>query len=59
MVRCPNCKCEESKVVYTRHFPDEVRRRRVCDFCKYRFTTVERLRNGENEGAICGIDSTA
>ncbi len=44
MVRCPNCKCEESKVVYTRHFPDEVRRGRVCDFCKYRFTTVERLR---------------
>lgn len=43
-MRCPNCGCDDSKVIDSR--PSEsheaIRRRRVCTACGCRFTTYER-----------------
>ena len=43
-MRCPNCGCEESKVVDSRPSEgnDAIRRRRECSRCGFRFTTYER-----------------
>ena len=40
-MRCPECGCEESKVIDSRPTDNKVRRRRECEGCGYRFTTYE------------------
>ena len=44
-MRCPVCNCKEVSVVDTRSAEDEwsVRRRRECDKCNYRFSTIEEM----------------
>jgi transcriptional repressor NrdR len=44
-MRCPVCNFKEVSVVDTRSAEDEwsVRRRRECDKCKYRFSTIEEM----------------
>lgn len=60
-MRCPVCNHKEVSVVDTRSVEDDwsVRRRRECDRCHYRFSTVEEMelldiivvkRNGVREG---------
>lgn len=40
-MKCPECSCEESKVIDSRPSDNKVRRRRECIQCGYRFTTYE------------------
>jgi transcriptional repressor NrdR len=40
-MKCPECNCEDSKVIDSRPTENKVRRRRVCIQCGYRFTTYE------------------
>ena len=42
-MKCPNCTEPESKVIDSRSLGDEIRRRRECIHCQFRFTTYERL----------------
>ncbi len=42
-MRCPYCQSEKSSVIDTSHdSKGGVRRRRECDICQQRFTTIER-----------------
>lgn len=40
-MKCPECGCEESKVIDSRPTENKVRRRRECMDCGFRFTTYE------------------
>lgn len=40
-MKCPECGCEESKVIDSRPTENKVRRRRECIKCSTRFTTYE------------------
>ncbi len=40
-MKCPECGCEESKVIDSRPTENKVRRRRECISCGFRFTTYE------------------
>lgn len=40
-MKCPECSCEESKVIDSRPTENKVRRRRECIQCGFRFTTYE------------------
>ena len=40
-MKCPECGCEESKVIDSRPTDNKVRRRRECIKCGTRFTTYE------------------
>lgn len=40
-MKCPECNCEDSKVIDSRPTENKVRRRRECIQCGYRFTTYE------------------
>jgi transcriptional repressor NrdR len=40
-MKCPECGCEESKVIDSRPTENKVRRRRECISCGHRFTTYE------------------
>ena len=40
-MKCPECACEESKVIDSRPTENKVRRRRECIQCGARFTTYE------------------
>jgi len=40
-MKCPECNCEDSKVIDSRPTENKVRRRRECIKCGYRFTTYE------------------
>ncbi|MDE6733523.1 MAG: transcriptional regulator NrdR [Oscillospiraceae bacterium] len=40
-MKCPECGCEESKVIDSRPTENKVRRRRECIKCATRFTTYE------------------
>lgn len=40
-MKCPECGCEESKVIDSRPTDNKVRRRRECIKCATRFTTYE------------------
>lgn len=40
-MKCPECGCEESKVIDSRPTENKVRRRRECIQCGMRFTTYE------------------
>lgn len=44
-MRCPKCKHDDTKVVDSRETTDgaEIRRRRECDQCGFRFTTFEQI----------------
>ena len=44
---CPKCKHTETQVLDSRdtHEQKEIRRRRQCEKCHYRFTTFERVEN--------------
>jgi len=42
-MKCPNCTEPESKVIDSRSLGEEIRRRRECIQCQFRFTTYERL----------------
>jgi len=42
-MRCPKCHSETSSVVETRSETEQIRRRRECDRCQFRFTTYERI----------------
>lgn len=41
VMKCPECGCEESKVIDSRPTENKVRRRRECINCGSRFTTYE------------------
>lgn len=45
-MRCPSCGCEESRVIKTRHTRGEIKRRRACMACGFRWTTVEKNAHG-------------
>ncbi len=40
-MKCPNCGKSKQKVLETREKEDEIRRRRECLSCQFRFTTSE------------------
>lgn len=40
-MQCPKCGSESLSVIDSRHTGNEIRRRRECVECKYRFTTYE------------------
>lgn len=42
-MKCPNCGQNQHRVLETRDREQEIRRRRECHSCKFRFTTVEAL----------------
>lgn len=42
-MRCPACHHEDSRVVDSRESGDGIRRRRACQACGHRFSTVERI----------------
>lgn len=44
-MKCPKCKFDDTKVVDSRETNDgsEIRRRRECDKCNFRFTTFEQI----------------
>lgn len=44
-MRCPKCKYDDTKVVDSRETTDgsEIRRRRECEKCDFRFTTFEQI----------------
>jgi transcriptional repressor NrdR len=46
-MNCPYCKTNDTEVVETRVAEDgsNIRRRRLCEKCKKRFTTYERIEN--------------
>ena len=45
-MKCPHCGYEDSKVTDSRNVDDNVRRRRECLGCGFRFTTYERIQTG-------------
>jgi len=42
-MKCPNCGQNEHRVLETRDRDQEIRRRRECHSCKFRFTTIETM----------------
>jgi len=42
-MRCPKCECERSSVIDSRNDGNQIRRRRECQSCGYRFSTYERI----------------
>lgn len=44
-MRCPKCKHEDTKVIDSRETTDgaQIRRRRACEKCEFRFTTFEQV----------------
>lgn len=44
-MKCSRCQCDDTKVIESRDASDgqSIRRRRMCNACKYRFTTYERV----------------
>ena len=40
---CPKCQSRDTQVLESRDCPEGLRRRRVCQACKQRFTTYERV----------------
>lgn len=48
-MRCPQCQCQEDKVVDSRSTKEGrgVRRRRECTSCGHRFTTIEEIIHAE------------
>ena len=48
-MRCPNCGCQEDKVVDSRASREgaTIRRRRECNGCQHRFTTYEEIERAD------------
>ncbi|MGC8699644.1 MAG: transcriptional regulator NrdR [Candidatus Micrarchaeia archaeon] len=48
-MRCPYCNSPNTKVIDSRYVPadNSIRRRRICNACKRRFTTYERVYKAE------------
>lgn len=42
-MKCPACQHEDTRVIDSRDVADNIRRRRSCQACGYRFSTVERI----------------
>ncbi|MEN0061513.1 MAG: transcriptional regulator NrdR [Myxococcota bacterium] len=42
-MRCPACQHDESRVIDSRTIRDAIRRRRSCQACGHRFSTLERV----------------
>lgn len=42
-MQCPKCNSKAIRVADSRPEPKLVRRRRVCESCNHRFSTIERL----------------
>lgn len=42
-MQCPKCNSKDIRVLDSRPEPKLVRRRRSCNFCNHRFSTIERL----------------
>lgn len=42
-MRCPKCDCDRSSVIDSRSDGSQIRRRRECQECNYRFSTFERI----------------
>lgn len=42
-MKCPACQHEDSRVIDSRDVGDNIRRRRSCQACGYRFSTIERI----------------
>lgn len=42
-MRCPKCNSENTSVIDSRADNNEIRRRRECQACEFRFTTYERV----------------
>lgn len=40
-MKCPECGCDESRVIDSRPTENKIRRRRECVKCNFRFTTYE------------------
>lgn len=40
-MKCPECGCDESRVIDSRPTENKIRRRRECVNCNFRFTTYE------------------
>ncbi len=51
---CPKCDSQQDSVIDSRESAegDEIRRRRVCRQCSYRWTTYERVWTGTNVGEV-------
>jgi transcriptional repressor NrdR len=43
-MKCPKCGFENSKVLDSRPLEDNIRRRRQCENCNYRFSTIETIK---------------
>lgn len=58
-MKCPVCGCTDNKVLETRSAEDDsvVRRRRECNNCQTRFTTLEAV-VGTNPLMVCKRDNT-
>ena len=46
-MHCPDCGHPDTRVLDTRVRDESVRRRRVCNECSFRFTTLERVYNSK------------
>lgn len=46
-MKCPHCSHDETKVTNKRDSPNGIRRRRECLKCKKRFTTYEKIEQGD------------
>ena len=46
-MHCPNCRHPDTRVIETRVKDESVRRRRECNECAFRFTTLERVYNSK------------
>lgn len=42
-MRCPNCGHEKQRIVDSRPFGEETRRKRICKKCHHKFITYERV----------------
>jgi transcriptional repressor NrdR len=42
-MKCSKCECERSSVIDSRNDGNQIRRRRECQACGYRFSTYERI----------------
>ena len=44
-IGCPRCGCTRFSVVYVRRGDEQIRRRRECEHCGRRITTIEQIQS--------------
>lgn len=54
---CPKCKKNNDIVINSRNHAHSIRRRRVCNECGFRYTTIELL--AKDKKAIKALDNLA